>query len=154
MEPAKILKPRWVLDTNVVLDCLVFRDPASRDLLAAIESNRLEVLAHPLTLEELRRVLAYPQCRLDGAAQQEIGDRYAALTTLVETPDGFTRNRLSLPPEFPRCRDQDDDLFLALAYHSRADALISKDRDLLKMRRKVKKFGVTILSLAGIRELW
>lgn len=147
MTPAKNLRPRLVLDTNVVLDCLVFRDPDARGLSTAIESKRLELLAHPLTLEELQRVLAYPQCRLDAAAQQEVCANYAAITTLVDTPDGFSRQQLSLPSAFPLCRDHDDDLFLALAYHGGADALISKDRDILKMRRKVKKFGVTVLSV-------
>jgi len=151
MEPAKESRaPRLVLDTNVVLDCLVFRDPGSRDLVEAIESKRLELLAHRLTLEELGRVLAYPQCRLDAAAQQEVQDRYLMLTTLVDTPDGFSRQHLALPPEFPRCRDHDDDLFLALAYHTQADALISKDRDILSLRKKAKKFGVAIRTIGEV----
>jgi putative PIN family toxin of toxin-antitoxin system len=141
---------RLVLDTNVVLDCLVFRDPASRDLWAAIESKRVEALSHSLALEELRRVLAYPQCRLEERSQRDILARYAELTSLIAVPSGFSRTSLRLPPEFPRCRDGDDDVFLALAYHSGADALISKDRDILKLRRKVRKFGVRI---AGIGEL-
>ena len=142
--------PRLVLDTNVVLDCLVFRDSAVRDLWAAIEARRVEALSHPFALEELRRVLAYPQCRLDEKAQRDVLARYADLTRLIAVPDGFARKSLTLPPEFPRCRDGDDDVFLALAFHSRADALISKDRDILSLRKKARKFGVRI---AGIGEL-
>jgi putative PIN family toxin of toxin-antitoxin system len=145
--------PRLVLDTNVVLDCLVFRDSATRDLWVAIESRRVAALSHPLALEELRRVLAYPQCRVDEAAQRDILARYAELASLIAVPDGFNRTSLSLPPEFPRCRDRDDDLFLALAYHSGADALISKDRDILKLRRKVKKFGVRIAEIGELNAL-
>jgi putative PIN family toxin of toxin-antitoxin system len=144
---------RLLLDTNIVLDCLVFRDPATRPLWAAVESKGVEVLSHPLALEELSRVLAYPQCRVDEEVQLDIWARYAERTSLIAVPDGFSRENLSLPPEFPRCRDRDDDLFLALAYHSGADALISKDRDLLKLRRKVRKFGVTILGRAEVDHL-
>jgi putative PIN family toxin of toxin-antitoxin system len=139
---------RLVLDTNVVLDCLVFRDPASCELIAALESKRVVPLSHALTVEELRRVLAYPQCRLDDGAQREVLNRYSELTTPIATPDGFSRKNLSVPADFPRCRDRDDDLFLALAFHGRADALISKDHDLLKLRRKAKRFGVQIVSVA------
>lgn len=145
--------PRLVLDTNVVLDCLVFGDPATQALWRAIESKCVDLLAHALTLEELRRVLAYPQCRLCEDAQRDIHDRYAALARLVDMPPGFSRGRLLLPPQFPRCRDADDELFLALAYHTQAGALVSKDRDLLNMRKKAKKFGITILSLAEIVNL-
>jgi predicted nucleic acid-binding protein len=98
-------------------------------------------------------VLAYPQCRLDAAAHQEVLERYVSITTLVDTPGGFSRQHLALPPEFPRCRDRDDDLFLALAYHSRADALISKDRDILNLRKKANKFGVAIRSIGEVEEI-
>jgi uncharacterized protein len=145
---------RLLLDTNIVLDCLVFRDPATRDLWTSIESSRVEALSHPLALDELSRVLAYPQCRLDEKAQRDVLARYTELTNLIAVPDGFSRQSLSLPPEFPRCRDHDDDLFLALAYHSGADTLVSKDRDILSLRKKVRKFGVKILSLVEVSALF
>lgn len=151
MTSASNSSPRLVLDTNVVLDCLVFKDPWTRELLDALETRHVEALVHPLTLDELRRVLAYPQCRLDTAQQTEAMDCYLGMTTSVLMPEGFSRENLLLPTGFPRCRDRDDELFLALAYHTRADGLVSKDRAVLKLRKKARKFGVAILAPADAR---
>jgi uncharacterized protein len=143
--------PRLVLDTNVVLDCLVFRDPAVRNLMTAIEARSVQALVHPVTLDELQSVLAYPQCRLDAAEQQQVIDRYLGLATLAAMPEGFSRESLLLPTDFPRCRDHDDQPFLALAYHARAEGLVTKDKLILKLRKKVRKFGVPILAPADLR---
>lgn len=137
---------RLVLDTNVVLDCFVFRDPATRDLVEAIETHRVEALVHAVTLDEFERVLAYPQCRLDPAEQRTVLDRYVRLATVVSMPLGFSREDPQLPPDFPRCRDRDDEIFIALAYHTQADALVTKDKVVLKLRRKARKFGVAIVA--------
>ena len=139
---------RLVLDTNIVLDCLVFRDAATSELMAAIEAQRVQALVHQYTLDELERVLAYPQCRLAVTGQQQVLQRYLATATVASMPDGFNRNDLLLPAGFPRCRDRDDEPFLALAYHTHADGLITKDKAVLKLRRKARKFGVAILTPA------
>jgi putative PIN family toxin of toxin-antitoxin system len=137
---------RLVLDTNVVLDCLVFRDPVVRELTAAIETRRVQALVHQLAIDELERVLTYPQFRLAAVEQRLVLDRYLAAATLMEMPEGFSRETLLLPPGFPRCRDTDDEPFLALAYHARADGLVTKDKAVLKLRKKARKFGVEILA--------
>jgi len=145
------LRPsRLVLDTNIVLDCLVFRAPATRDLTAAIEAQRVQALVHQHALDELERVLAYPQCRLAVTGQRQALDCYRAAAVLVPMPDGFSRDDLMLPPGFPRCRDRDDDPFVALAYHARADGLVTKDKAVLKLRRKARRFGVAILAPADL----
>lgn len=145
--PSVSLQPsRLVLDTNIVLDCLVFRDSATRDLTAAIEARRVQALVHRHALDELERVLAYPQCRLAVTEQRQVLDRYLTAATLAPMPDGFSRDTLLLPPGFPRCRDRDDEPFLALAYHAGADGLVTKDRAVLKLRRKARRFGVAILA--------
>ncbi len=148
--PMTATSSRLVLDTNVVLDCYVFRDASARELVAAIDARKVEVLVHRYALEEIERVLAYPQCRLTAPEQRQILDRYSAATTLAPMPDGFGRDALLLPAGFPRCRDRDDEPFLALAYHAGADALVTKDRALLKLRRKARKFGVTIANLSEL----
>ena len=145
------LRPsRLVLDTNIVLDCLVFRDSAMSTLTAAIEARRVQALVHQHTLDELERVLAYPQCSLAVTEQRQVLDRYLTAATLAPMPDGFSRDDLLLPPGFPRCRDRDDEPFLALAYHARADGLVTKDKAVLKLRRKARKFGVAILAPADL----
>jgi uncharacterized protein len=135
-----------VLDTNIVLDCFVFRDPAMRALVGAMEDERVRTLVHACTLDELERVLAYPQCRLSAIEQRKVMDRYRAMSIPSPVPEGFTREALMLPPRFPQCRDHDDQPFLALAYHAHADALVTKDKAILKTRRKVRRFGVVIFA--------
>lgn len=139
-----------MLDTNIVLDCLVFHDPATNELIAAIEARRVQALVHEHTLDELMRVLAYPQCQLAATEQRQVMDRYLSAATLTPMPDGFSRSTLLLPTGFPRCRDRDDEIFLALAYHARADGLVTKDKAVLKLRRKARRFGVPILAPADL----
>jgi putative PIN family toxin of toxin-antitoxin system len=143
---------KLVLDTNVVLDWLVFKDAGVAALRLGIERRRIEAITYAPALEELRRVLSYPQFKLDGARQAEVLAAYSAQTTIATMPDGYSLERLLLPEGFPRCRDPDDDHFLALTHHSRADALVSKDRDVLKLRRRARKFGVTILEIRELNE--
>ena len=62
---------RLVLDTNVWLDWLVFRDAEVAPLRAAVEQGRARVFIDAACEAELARVLAYPLGRvsLDAAAQ-------------------------------------------------------------------------------------
>ena len=92
---------RFVLDTNIVLDCLVFKDPGVRRLMTVLEARRVQALVHPLTLDELKRVLAYPQFRLKPTEQQQVLDHYLGLATLAAMPEGFSRETLLLPTDFP-----------------------------------------------------
>lgn len=136
---------KLILDTNIVLDWLVFRGPRAAGLQLALDRCRLEIVTHAPAVDELRRVLAYAQIKLTADQQQEAMDRYCSQTRLVTLPDGLSLDNLGTPPGFPRCRDRDDQHFLALAYHERADALVSKDAAILKLAKRVRKFGVTVL---------
>ena len=120
-------KPLLVLDTNVVLDLFVFDDAAARPLRAALDNGHARCGVSAATLEELRQVLTYPAFSLDAARQHAILARYAALAELC-TAEAEMR--------LPRCRDPDDQKFLELAAASGAGVLVSKDRALLKLRRR------------------
>jgi predicted nucleic acid-binding protein len=50
-----------VLDTNIVLDLLVFRDDATLPLRDALQTRQLQWVATVPMRDELERVLAYPQ---------------------------------------------------------------------------------------------
>ena len=52
--------PGIVLDTNIVLDLLVFKDPLTLPLCEALEAGQLRWLSTDAMREELDRVLAYP----------------------------------------------------------------------------------------------
>lgn len=144
---------KLVLDTNVVLDWLVFEDSGVESLRRGIEDERIALITYDLALEELRRVLRYPQLKLDEAKQTAVFETYRARAHIASVPDGYSPAQLMLPAGFPRCRDPDDDHFLALTHHAAADALVSKDRAVLKLRRRVRKFGVTILDLQQLDAL-
>jgi putative PIN family toxin of toxin-antitoxin system len=121
-------KPLLVLDTNVVLDLLHFEDPLARPLLNALEAGRLRCVVTDATLGELQRVLAYPEFALDTAQQALLLARYETLTKLEES--------VASGAGLPHCSDPDDQKFIELAAASGAEALVSKDRAVLKLRRR------------------
>jgi len=133
---------KLVLDTNVVLDWLLFEDPAAQLLSAAIQERRVSLVVHAHALEELQRVLQYPRFALDADRRQQIFLQYEQVADLFTA----TVAGDALPPAFPRCRDPDDDPFVALAYLVGADALVSKDRRVLGMRKRLRKFGLAVLT--------
>jgi predicted nucleic acid-binding protein len=142
----------WVLDTNVVLDMLHFDDPTARPLRQALDDGRVRCVVTEATLEEWRRVLAYPGFALDPAQQAALFARYQALSfksdraaTAAGRPDKgmpLHDGLLSAPGgrpvwgRLPRCSDPDDQKFIELASASGAQMLVSKDRAVLKLRRR------------------
>ena len=124
---------RLVLDTNVVMDLVVFRDPGAGPLRQAIESGRIALLTSTECLAEFRRVLAYPEFKRDAAAQASAYAWYASRAEAI-TPD-------PPPPFLPRCRDADDQKFLELAWATGVVHLVTKDRALLELARRVATLG-------------
>jgi len=135
-----------VLDTNVVFDLLHFDDATARPLRHALEDGRVCCVVTEATQEEWRRVLTYPEFALDAAQQAALFNRYQSLSLLVESIDAElglpykgTPIHYGLKPvwsRMPRCSDPDDQKFLELAAASQAQGLVSKDRALLKLRRR------------------
>jgi putative PIN family toxin of toxin-antitoxin system len=128
---------RLVLDTNVWLDWLVFDDPSVAPLRAAVETGRAEVLIDEACEEELVRVLAYPRrgWPLDANAQAECLARCRAAAQ---------HTRAAAEPEtmrLPQCRDPHDQKFLELAQRCGADYLVTRDKELLALARRLP-FGV------------
>jgi putative PIN family toxin of toxin-antitoxin system len=136
---------KLVLDTNIVLDWLVFNRAGLEGMRQGILAGRIGVLTHAPAVEELRRVLTYPQCKLDALQQKAVLEIYQAHAATGELPQGFSLENLLLPAQFPRCKDRDDEHFLALAYHAGADALVSKDKAVLRLRKKAARFGLRIV---------
>lgn len=116
-----------VLDTNVVLDMLVFDDPVTRPLAEALAQGALTAWANAEILLELERVLTLPGFKLDGDAQRTIQARYRGLVRLASEASPTSL------PELPRCRDRDDQKFLVLTAHAGAAWLVSKDKRLLSL---------------------
>lgn len=137
------MAPAAVLDTNAVLDATVFTNPSMQPWVEAIAAGRLRWLATAAMRLELQRVL---DGRLLGprlAAQPE--QRAAALAWF----DLWAQLQAEPPPASLsaslRCSDPDDQGFIELALHGRAQYLISQDRALLKLARKARALGVQVL---------
>jgi putative PIN family toxin of toxin-antitoxin system len=137
-----------VLDTNIVLDWLVFDNAFMNRLRACVSDGRVIVITHQPAIDELQRVLDYPALKLTAEKQTAVLSEYRARSEVGSMPTMFRADELLLPPGFPRCRDSDDQHFLALAYHTKADALVSRDKAVLKLTKRAKQFGVTILDVA------
>ena len=120
---------RLVLDTNVVLDLFHWSNVDAVPIMAALEGGRIECLADQRTLDELQRVLAYPQLKLTPEMAVDRYQRYSRLVQLVDAGEA---------PPLPRCKDRDDQKFLELAARCGADLLVSKDKALLKLRGRTK----------------
>lgn len=126
-----------VLDTNVVLDLLVFDDPATPALQQALTDGALRWIATSVMREELARVLDYPHLvarldyyRLSADAVLAAFDRQVQL--------------VGVAPKAPMvCRDPDDQKFIDLAVAHRA-ALLSKDHAVLKLRKRLTLQGVPV----------
>jgi putative PIN family toxin of toxin-antitoxin system len=124
-----------VLDTNIVLDWVAFRDPRVQPIVAAIEGGVLRAATSDACLQELRRALSYAQVKLDAAAQALAFARYAAHAVVFDIPASPE------PADLPLCEDPDDQKFLELAWHARASHLLTRDKALLKLARPLARSG-------------
>jgi putative PIN family toxin of toxin-antitoxin system len=127
---------RLVIDTNVVLDLLVFADPAAQPLAEGLQAGKLSWLATAAMREELARVLAYPKLaarvafhQRDAGGVLEAFDRQATLVDVA-------------PKATVTCGDPDDQKFIDLAVAHRC-VLLSKDDHVLRMRKRLAQLQVT-----------
>ena len=125
-----------VLDTNTSLDWLVFRDACMFSVAAAVQDGALQWLACAAMRDELARTLAYRSLvkwQPDSERTLAAFDHYARL--------------LPTPPPAPwqlRCTDPDDQVFLDLALAHGARWLLTHDRALLRLARRVRPLGLEI----------
>jgi predicted nucleic acid-binding protein len=129
-----------VLDTNIVLEWLVFEDARCAGLRSALAAGRLRWVTTPAMRVELAHVLArggLEAWRPDPRRIWAQWDRHA-----VEGPraDSFD------PSPSPRCTDPDDQMFIDLAIGAGARWLLSRDRAVLKLRRRLREFGVEVVA--------
>lgn len=135
---AAVGAPCAVIDTNVVLDWLLFADPRVRWLADAVTTGRLRWLATEAMLEELAHVLARPfdaRWPVDAPAILATVRRHVELVAPRAVPGQ------PLP-----CRDPDDQKFIDLAVAWPAAWLFSRDRALLHLARRALPRGVRVLN--------
>ena len=97
---------RLVLDTNVVLDLFHWGNVDAVPIMAALEAGEIECLVDARTLDELRRVLTYPQLKLTAEMIRERYARYHGLVTEIsagESPPQVPPSislRVQAPPQY------------------------------------------------------
>ncbi len=124
---------RVILDTNVWLDLFVFDDPRVRDLGALLAQGSYTATVSPPMLGELRAVLDYEHLRARCSDGDGLVERVRALCAPMDTPPDA---------QLPRCRDPHDQKFLDAAAASGAQLLVTKDRALLKLARRIRSFAI------------
>ncbi|HVW50987.1 MAG TPA: putative toxin-antitoxin system toxin component, PIN family [Trinickia sp.] len=138
-EEGPSISPRVVLDSNVWIDILVFDDAATRPIRDALERGALQAVIDSRCLAELAHVLDYPQFVARAV------DKAAALAAVARLSTAAPPQDAAGAVALPKCKDRDDQKFLELAFAAKAEWLVSKDRALLKLaKRMTRDFGIRI----------
>jgi putative PIN family toxin of toxin-antitoxin system len=132
MTPVKV-----VLDTNIVLDLWLYQDPATPNLLAALENKTVQWLATSVMRDELERVLAYTHI----VSRLALSERTAE--QILAQFDAHAQRMPVAPKCQFVCKDGDDQKFIDLAAQHQTQ-LISKDKAVLTMRNRMARLGVAV----------
>ncbi|GAB1596460.1 putative toxin-antitoxin system toxin component, PIN family [Lysobacter claricitrinus] len=134
----------FVLDTNAWLDLLVFGDTALSGFTDSVVAGEVRVVIDGRAFAELERVLRYDTVRIDEATAASCVATVRALAQSIPVP----------AMALPKCRDPDDQMFLEIAVCSNADALLTRDAELLRMaRRMARDHGLAIVAPAAWRDV-
>ncbi|MFZ4623319.1 MAG: putative toxin-antitoxin system toxin component, PIN family [Rhodoferax sp.] len=131
-----------VLDTNIVLDLLVFQDAATAPLRWALQQQDVVWLATAPMRDELERVLGYPQI-----VRQWQKNPAQSMPSMLARFDAQASIRPVAPRAPVSCRDPDDQKFIDLAV-AHQTLLLSRDQAVLFMRKRLLALGV--LAVAAI----
>ncbi|MEQ1806512.1 MAG: putative toxin-antitoxin system toxin component, PIN family [Burkholderiaceae bacterium] len=134
--------PRIVIDTNVALDLLVFRDPACAALVDLLDRAVLCWYSTAAMRTEFDDVLARPAFARWAGQWESIAALWALWTQCVDVAPRETH----LPALL--CADPDDQMFLDLALDLRPCCLLSRDRELLRLAVPARALGVRIVTPA------
>jgi uncharacterized protein len=135
-EGASNALPGVVLDTNAVLDWLVFGDPGMAAVAAAIQAGEVRWLVCPRMRDELMRALGYASLAKWQPDAARVLAQFDQLAITCAQP--------TTAPTTPRCTDTDDQVFIDLALATRAQCLLTHDRALLKLARKAHTLSLHI----------
>ena len=133
------LPPAAVLDTNVALDGLLFGEPSFAPLQRALDSGALHWLACRRMHDELAHVLEHRLAARRCVPTAELLARWRAGVQWCADPAPASL-------QLPRCRDADDQVFIELAVERRARWLITRDRALLALARRLRPWSVAVVT--------
>ena len=128
--------PRIVIDTSVTLPLITRNNPQSSRLVQLWQNRLIIPLINSETIQELRAKLLEISPTPKPLQAQRFADN-----KLRQYRPWCEETPLARPPQAPRCRDTNDQKFIDLAITANADALITRDNDLLSMKDQVP-FGI------------
>lgn len=130
---------RLVLDTSVLVSALIFRSSSLSWIRESWQSGMFRPLLSDETKSELIRVLFYAKFNLTDEGRQSLLDDYLPWCETV-----LVRGNLPVP----ECRDDNDLPFLKLALAGKADALVTRDPDLLVL---ADEFTIPIVTASELK---
>ena len=122
-----------VIDTNVCLDLFVFNDPRWAKLLSGLKDGSIKAITREDCRQEWLAVLHYPHLPINDVSRAQT---ISAFDELINCIAPSQKNIL-----LPKCSDKDDQKFMEIACDAEVETLITKDKALLKLARKVKQAG-------------
>lgn len=126
-----------VLDTNVALDWLVFGDAAVAPLQQAVSRGAIVWLSCPAMRGELAHMLTHPS--LSSWGHDPVVALAAYDQWVLMRPDPGPPG-----PANPRCSDPDDQVFIDLAIACGARWLLTHDKALLKLARRLRPWRIEV----------
>lgn len=137
--PATV-RPRVVIDTQVVMDWLVFRDARVQPLVGALTSGSIQWMVEPAMRDEIRHVLGRGIAASYGPDLAFIEAQFDHFALHVEAAGTQPlASRLA-------CRDPDDQKFIDLALATQARWLISRDKAVLALAKRARPRGLNIVT--------
>jgi putative PIN family toxin of toxin-antitoxin system len=124
-----------VIDTNIVLDCFVFSDLAAKPVVQGLQSGEFDWISTQAMRDELARVLDYPQI------VPRLNYYKLSANNVLAAFDQYARLVDAAPKAMLNCRDADDQKFIDLAISHKA-VLLSKDKDVMNMQKRLLAYGV------------
>jgi uncharacterized protein len=131
-----------VLDTQVLLEWLLFGDSSADPWSAAVREGAVRWIACPAMRIEFAHMASHSRFRRWQVECEHMLLTFDRHAVMLDDPD-VTHAVL-------RCRDPDDQVFLDLALTQGAQWLISRDKDLRALARRAAARGLWI----GPPELW
>ena len=126
------MTPVVVLDTNVVLDLLLFADPRCAALDEQLSQGHLDWIATPSMRAELVRIARLELCQRWGVRPAHVLSAFDRRCRLVDEP-------LRSIAASSRCSDPADQIFIDLALAAQACWLFSRDHAVLKVGRRLAR---------------
>ena len=121
-----------VLDTSIILAALISKSGSSFRIIEELFENKIINFVSQEILEEYFRILIFK------------GTKYFPLSLVFEFYKAIEEKSILVIPKehFTFCRDPEDNKFLDVVYESKAEYLITLDRDLLDLRDENKEFKI------------